>query len=135
MARRMKAIFSSLRAFGIVVLASGVIAANAQALRDPTRPPGIPASKAGPAVASSGLVLQSILISPERKAAVISGKVLGPGESIDGYMLIAIAEDEAVLKNGDKVRRLRLYPGVDMKHEKEIQGGAGGAQSGAGDRQ
>ena len=110
----------------VVLLAAG---AHAQALRDPTRPPGIPASRAvgGAASASGGLVLQSILMAPDRQAAVISGKVLAPGESIDGFMLVGIAEGEAVLKNGGQVRRLRLYPGVDMRRQKEGQDGEGAA--------
>lgn len=122
-----------LLAAGLALIMSG--AAMAQALRDPTRPPGVSAIKAAPGAGAGGLILQSILISPERKAAVISGKVVGPGESIDGYMLIAIAEDVAVLKNGDKIQRLRLYPGVDMKRQKDIPGGSNEAQSGPGDRQ
>jgi len=91
--------------------------AAAQTLRDPTRPPGRVA-KSEPA-STGGFVLQSILNSPERKAAVINGKVVGPGESVDGFMLIGIAENEAVLKNGSDVRRLRLYPSVAVKHQKK----------------
>ena len=125
-----------LRAAGLAAgLVVGVAVAQAQTLRDPTRPPGTSAIKAGAGVATGGLVLQSILISPERKAAVISGKLVTPGESVEGYMLVAIAENEAVLKNGDKVRRLHLYPAVDMKRQKEIQGGSSGARSAPGDRQ
>lgn len=124
-----------LRATGLAVLMAGVTVAQAQALRDPTRPPGMSANKAAPGAATSGLVLQSILISPERKMAVISGKVVGPGESIDGYMLIAIAEDVAVLKDGDRIQKLRLYPAVDMKRQKDMPGGTNGSQSGSGDRQ
>jgi hypothetical protein len=124
-----------LRMVGLVLLMGGIAAAQAQTMRDPTRPPGVSAIRTVPGVATGGLVLQSILISPERKAAVISGKVVGPGESVDGYMLVAIAENEAVLRNGDKIRRLRLYPSVDMKRQKDTSGGTSGIQSGSGDRQ
>ena len=119
-----------LRAAGLAAgLVASVAVAQAQTLRDPTRPPGTSAIKAVPGFATGGLVLQSILISPERKAAVISGKLVTPGESVEGYMLVAIAENEAVLKNGDKVRRLHLYPAVDMKRQKEIQAGTSGVRS------
>ena len=134
MARRMNAI-PFLRAAGLAVLLTGVASAHAQTLRDPTRPPGASAIKSSPGVATGGLVLQSILISPERSAAVISGKVVGPGESIDGYMLVAIAEDEAVLKNGDKIQRLRLYPSVGIKRQSEASGDTGRVQSGPSGRQ
>ena len=125
-----------LRATGLAAgLLTSVALAQAQTLRDPTRPPGISAVNASPIAVTGGLVLQSILISPERQAAVISGKLVTPGESVEGYMLVALAENEAVLKNGDKVRRLHLYPAVDMKRQKEIQGGSSGARSAPGDRQ
>lgn len=122
-------------AMATVLFAAGVTAVHAQVLRDPTRPPGTSAIKAVPGSAQGGLVLQSILISPERKAAVISGKVVGPGETVDGYMLVGIAEDVAVLKNGDKIQRLRLYPAVDMKRQRDVSGGSDGVQPGSGDRQ
>jgi MSHA biogenesis protein MshK len=135
MARRMKA-NNALRAAWVAALfAAGVASVHAQVLRDPTRPPGRSAIKAAPGSAQGGLVLQSILISPERKAAVISGKVVGPGETVEGYMLVGIAEDVAVLKNGDKIQRLRLYPAVDMKRQKDASGGSDGVQPGSGDRQ
>jgi MSHA biogenesis protein MshK len=112
-----------LRMAGLAVLLAGVTATWAQALRDPTRPPGRSTARDAPA-ASGGFVLQSILNSPERKAAVINGKVVGPGESVDGFMLVGIAEDEAVLKNGSDVRRLRLYPSIAMKKVKDAPEGA-----------
>lgn len=124
-----------LRMAGLALLSGGIAAAQAQTLRDPTRPPGTSAIRTVPGIATGGLVLQSILISPERKAAVISGKVVGPGESVDGYVLVAIAENEAVLRNGDKIRRLRLYPSVDMKRQKATSDGTSGIQSGSGDGQ
>lgn len=104
------------------LLMAGLATTEAQTLRDPTRPPGRSATKAEAGVATGGFVLQSILTSSDRKAAIINGKVVGPGESVDGFMLIAIAEDGAVLKNGSDVRRLKLYPSVDMKRQKEISG-------------
>ena len=134
MARRMNA-FSFLRAACLAMLMTGVAAAHSQTLRDPTRPPGASSIKGGPGVALDSLVLQSILISPERKVAVISGKLVTPGESVEGYMLVAIAENEAVLKNGDKVRRLHLYPSVDMQRQKEFKGGTSGVRSGPGNGQ
>lgn len=115
---------------GAGLLLAGVSTAEAQALRDPTRPPGRSAARAEAGVATGGFVLQSILTAPDRKAAVINGKVVGPGESVDGFMLIAIAEDGAVLKNGTDIRRLRLYPSVVMKRQKEAPGETGEVRTG-----
>jgi hypothetical protein len=66
-------------------------------------------------------VLQSVLISEDRRAAVISGKVVTLGEKVDGYELIAVAEAEAVLRGGGETRRLRLYPAVEMKLQETAQ--------------
>lgn len=98
-----------------IALLAGAALAQAQALRDPTRPPGAAAVRGMSGLAPSGdLVLQSVLISPQRRAAIISGRVIRPGETVDGYRLIAIREGEAVLRRGDQSRTLRLYPAVDL---------------------
>ena len=70
----------------------------------------------GAAGSSEGgdLVLQSVLVSPERRAAIISGRVVRLGESADGYRLIAVGESEAVIRVGTQSRTLRLYPAVDL---------------------
>jgi MSHA biogenesis protein MshK len=119
-----------LKIVGIALLVTGAATAAAQTLRDPTRPPGR-TSKAEAVVAQGRFVLQSILNSPQRKAAVINGKVIGPGESVDGFMLVAVAEDEAVLKKGADVRRLRLYPSVVMKKIRQKEEGAADVAPGA----
>jgi hypothetical protein len=67
------------------------------------------------AVPAGGLELQSILIAPERRAAVISGQVVRLGESVQGHRLVAIGEGEAVLRIGGKSRTLRLFPAVDLR--------------------
>jgi hypothetical protein len=59
------------------------------------------------------LVLQSVLLSPERKAAVISGKVVAPGGRIEGLTLVRLTETEATLAGPRGSVRLRLYPGVE----------------------
>ena len=113
---------------GMALLMAGLATAGAQTLRDPTRPPGRSAARSESAPASGGFVLQSIVNSPQRKAAVINGKVVGPGESVDGFMLVGIAEGEAVLRNGSDVRRLRLYPSVKkIMQAQEAAGPARGA--------
>jgi len=105
------------RMFAIAWLV-GVTAVQAQTLRDPTRPPGGGAGKSvsGGAVAQKeDLELQSILISPERRAAIISGRVVRLGESVQGYRVVAIGEGEAVLRMDGQSRTLRLFPAVDLQ--------------------
>jgi hypothetical protein len=97
-----------------LLLASVSVMAVAQQLRDPTRPPLEASAK--PAAAKSGsrggLVLQTVLISPERKTAVISGRVMSVGDTVSGFRLTEIREGEVVMKGSKGRRTLRLYPAV-----------------------
>jgi MSHA biogenesis protein MshK len=91
-------------------------AAQAQQLRDPTRPPSFAASAArAPAVTESGLVLQTVLISPERRNATISGRLLQVGDRIAGMRLAEIRESAVVLQGEDERRTLELFPAVGKR--------------------
>ena len=107
---------SGLRMLAITWLAGATIV-QAQALRDPTRPPGATGARiAGERAApTGGLKLQSILISPDRRAAIISGHVVRLGESVQGHRLVAIGEGDVVLRMDGKSRTLRLFPAVDLR--------------------
>ncbi len=88
---------------------------TAQPLRDPTRPPpgAFAVSKAGgKPVARKTMTLQTVLISPQRRTVVISGRVMSIGDTMDGYRLVEIREAEVVMKGSKGTRTLRLYPGV-----------------------
>lgn len=91
-------------------------AVQAQQLRDPTRPPSFvaPATR-GPAVAESGLVLQTVLISPERRNATISGRLLQIGDRIAGMRVTEIRESAVVLQGDDERRTLELFPAVGKR--------------------
>jgi len=99
--------------------------AVAQALRDPTRPP--PAASAGVAasrIEQSGWVLQSVLISPERRYAIINGEVVALGGSIAGAELVAIAEERVTLRTQEGLRIVRLYPDVRRQGVADANAGA-----------
>ena len=81
--------------------------AQAENLPDPTKPP---VGYAQGEVVGVGPVLQSILISPTRRVAVISGKTLHVGESFDDAKVVSISDNEVVLKSGGGKQVLRLYP-------------------------
>ena len=91
-----------------------VSAAVAQILVDPTRPPGGLADMAGSA-AVGGPVLQSVMLSPGRKVAVISGEAVVLGGRYGEARLVRLTESEAVLKNGDETTVLKLYPQVEKR--------------------
>jgi hypothetical protein len=92
----------------------------AEQLRDPTRPPSSTHGKAP----SRGvvkpkpqpkLVLQTILISGDRRAAVISDRLMFVGDTISGYRLSEIRTGEVLLRKGKRATRtLELFPDVHL---------------------
>ena len=77
-------------------------------LPDPTRPSS--ASGDGVATGVHGLVLQSVLIAPQRRVAVINGKTLAVGERIGDVTVAAIRPHEVVVKRASGEFTLRLVP-------------------------
>ena len=88
--------------------------AVAQTLVDPTRPPGALADMGG-GEAAGGPVLQSEMLSPGRKVAVISGETVVLGGRYGEARLVSVTETEAVLKNGAETTVLKLYPQVEKR--------------------
>lgn len=87
----------------------------AQGVADPTRPPGMMAETPEAAAAGGGPVLQSVMLSPTRKLAVISGEMVELGGRYGGARLVRLTETEAVLQSGGERTVLRLHPQVDKK--------------------
>jgi hypothetical protein len=101
--------------FGAVLFMT-TFAIAAQQLRDPTRPPSeeYKVGASGARESRSGMVLQTVLISPDRQAAVISGRLMSLGDTISGFRLAEIHESEVVMKGHSGTRTLRLFPDVHM---------------------
>jgi MSHA biogenesis protein MshK len=101
--------------------AMATITAAAQAnLPDPTRPPDRSATaegqnSSGGAPARSAHRVQSVLISPERKVAVIDGRAVPLGGRVDGARVVAITETGVTLERNGQKETLRINPGVDVK--------------------
>ena len=92
----------------------------AQQLRDPTRPPAGLAQEVGGAkgdvsVKRSGLNLQSILIAPDRRSAIIDGQLLRVGQRVSGFKVVSIEEGAVILRGAQGTRRLQLFPEVDKR--------------------
>lgn len=100
---------------------SGILALSplvfAETLADPTRPAAVTglAQETHAAVAESGPVLQSVLVSPRRKVAVISGKEVSIGGKFGDSRVIKITESEVTLLNGKKLQTLKLFPGMEKR--------------------
>lgn len=89
--------------------------ALAQITTDPTRPPIETVAE----VPQGAVVnqLQSVMISPTRKAAIINGVAVELGQKYGDAVLMTVAEDSVVLKSGESRQVLRLHPAVEKKVE------------------
>lgn len=81
--------------------------------RDPTQPPGAPKPKARSAGVeaksrSKEPVLSSILLSDERRLAVINNKLVREGGQVAGMTLVRVGKDEVQLQGKNQARPLVL---------------------------
>ena len=98
------------------ILALSVLAAKAQNIPDPTRPPDFILAPVGAAGSEpSGPVLQSVLIAADRRLAIISGKTVKLYEKYADQTVIKITETEVVLRNGKALQTLKLFPDFEKK--------------------
>lgn len=105
-----------LHALMFVLLVPGAATvAGAQGMVDPTRPPSAFAETADLA-ATGGPVLQSVMLSPARKVAVISGEMVVLGGRYGSARLVRLTESEAVLRSGGETTVLRMYPLVEKRN-------------------
>jgi MSHA biogenesis protein MshK len=112
----------------LIALMGGMSSAFGQVASDPTRPPaGYALESAEPATEGGGLTLQSVLISPSYKAAIISGVMVKEGEKLGDAVLVKVAENEVVLRTAGVNQVLKLHPGVDKR---EIDADKGGRRRG-----
>ena len=86
--------------------------AHAQTLSDPTRPPTGYRSGGVRSAESQPLRLESVLISEDRRSAIISGEQVALGEKIGRARLVEVSESEVVLLVGGVRRTLKLFPKV-----------------------
>jgi MSHA biogenesis protein MshK len=101
------------------MLALAASAASGQGLSDPTKPPpGFYAGAGGaarPGEPGGGLVLQSVLIYPDARSAIISGEHVQLGQKVGSMRLVKVVETEVVLLDGAQRRTLKLFPGVEKR--------------------
>ncbi len=106
------------RAHALIAMLAALWAAgtaNGQQLADPTRPPqALEMERAPGADAGSGR-LESVLLSPRRKLAVIDGVPVALGAKLGEATLVSIEPAQVVLREPDGDRVLKLYPEVAKK--------------------
>jgi MSHA biogenesis protein MshK len=106
-----------LRALALLTaLTSWCVDVAAQILNDPTRPPvGIYSTDGAAAAASAGPVLQSVMITPLERSAIIGGERIKLGGKYGEARVVGITENEVVLRSPTGTETLRMYPDVTMK--------------------
>lgn len=94
---------------GIAIAAWAICTSSlAQGVADPTRPAGIAHEAAEPVYA--GPVLQSTIVAPNLKRAVISGRTYSIGDKLGAGVIVDIRSYEVVLDQGGRETRLRIVP-------------------------
>lgn len=93
--------------------------AQAQLAADPMRPPDSLLSNNPPGDArSGGRQLQSVMILPNERWAIIGGERVKLGGRVGDARVVSISESEVILRSAAGSETLRLYPQVDMKPAK-----------------
>jgi MSHA biogenesis protein MshK len=83
---------------------------SAQTLVDPTKPPDELSTRPGAAAND----LESIIISPTRRAAIINGQTVELGGKSGDIRLIEVSESGVVLQGSKGRQVLSLFPNVKM---------------------
>ncbi len=90
--------------------------ALAQVAGDPTRPPpAVLLNTPGVDAQAGSPVLQSVMISPAGRSAIIGGEHVKQGGKYGDARVVRITETEVVLRSAGGTETLHLYSGVEMK--------------------
>ncbi len=98
------------RAVIILLLAGLTGLVQAEVLDDPTRPPGYRLSAPGTKARAPGWHLSGIWIHEGRRLALINGRLVRPGQMVDGAKLVAVTPTTAKLQRGGRIITVRLVP-------------------------
>lgn len=88
-----------LAAIALALTSAPTLCLADQPFRDPTRP--YTATERG-AASSPRFVVNAIIVSAERRVAIVNGRRVGVGSSFDGATVIAIEKDQLILEIGGK---------------------------------
>ena len=117
-----------------LALGSGA-AAWGQGLLDPTRPPQawldaqpkVAGAAAGAELEEAVPQLQSLVIGPSRRYAIIEGQLVGVGDTFKDARVVAVRPTEVVLRSERGTQTLRLFPDVEKRPVKPAAADAGRA--------
>jgi MSHA biogenesis protein MshK len=102
----------------VAMLGTASLTVSAEVLTDPTRQPAelsvLPTSGVR-ANSQKNFKLQSIIISPERRSAIINGQTVKVGDPVDDETLVEVNEGSVVLQGKQGRKMLTLFPGVEIR--------------------
>lgn len=101
------------RALALLAAWATSCAAYAAPFADPTRPPGALDSERG--APTAGPRLESVLIAPDRRVAVIGGQEVTIGSRFRDGEVTGISESEVRIRRPDGEQSLKLYPGAGRR--------------------
>lgn len=87
------------------LVAGLALAGPVPALEDPTRPDSYRARTAAPAQ-QQALALESIMVGPRKRVAVIDGVARREGERFDGLQLLRVYPDRVTVRDQGRTRVL-----------------------------
>jgi hypothetical protein len=96
------------RSLAALVTLTAACAAYGAPFADPTRPPGAVDPSALPA---AGPRLESVLIAPDRRVAVISGEEVTIGSRFRDGEVVRISEGEVAIRRPGGEELLKLFTG------------------------
>jgi MSHA biogenesis protein MshK len=110
----------------VALLALGLFAsasAYCASFTDPFRPPREMEAPVASASAPAGPRLESVLIAPDRRIAVINGQQYSEGAAFGEGRVLRISETEVVIRRSGRDEALKLYP-------QEVRRASGSADEG-----
>ena len=107
---------TALAVVSVLALWCGEPAAQSGRFVDPTRPPNAIPEASGATAGEPRL--QSVLIAPGRRVAVIDGQPVSVGDKIGDSTVVRIAVGEVTLRQGAETRTLKLLPDAEKVRSK-----------------
>lgn len=96
--------------FGLSIMS--VYNVNVIAAQDPMRPPSWMTGSSTTKIRNERLNLQQILISDDRRSAVINNKLVNEGDSIKGAKVKEIDRERVIVMRSGRRQILRLVPTI-----------------------
>jgi MSHA biogenesis protein MshK len=93
------------------------LAALSGTLPDPTRIPAEVMAPGAHQAASRNTGLQSVIIAPGRRAAIINGQTVEQGGKYGDARLVQVNEDSVVLHGPEGKQVMTLFPGVKIRKD------------------